>query len=54
MHHPVRTLAVAVFVAGFGLVTTPQVASAVAVVFSDGTFLDGEWNTTVLPSGVGG
>jgi hypothetical protein len=47
-------LAAVSLIVGFGLMTTPRVASAVPVVFSDGTFLDGEWTTTVLPSGLGG
>jgi hypothetical protein len=40
--------------AGFVLTTTPLVASAAPVVFFDGTFLDGDWTTSVVPSGVGG
>jgi hypothetical protein len=54
MDRSVRLFAAVSLIVGFGLMTTPRVASAVPVVFSDGTFLDGEWTTTVLPSGVGG
>jgi hypothetical protein len=65
MHRQARSLSTLLVVAAFGLLTMPRVASAVPVVissgtifepvvFSDGTFLDAEWTTSVFATGLGG
>ena len=52
MNRTLRFSTVAALV--LGLIMTASVASAASVVFFDGTFVDGEWTTTVLTSGLGG